>query len=89
MVYRLDMSKNIKEIQIDKQLESMSKSLKQLSSNVYADNFDLSSSLFSLSSFVHKMLVAYNQGAAEDQQVINMELLKCYNTIKELIGAPQ
>ena len=82
MVYRLDMSKNIKEIQIDKQLESMSKSLKQLSSNLYADQFDLSSGIFVLSSFIHKMLVAYNQGAAEDQTKILNELTRAYDNLR-------
>jgi len=79
-------NKNVKVVQIDKQLENMSKSLKQLSSSLYADNFDLSSSIFTLSSFVHKMLVAHNTGAPEDQQVISNELSRAYDTVKELLG---
>lgn len=81
-------NKNVKVIAIDKQLEVMAKSLKQLSSNIYADNFDLSTAIFTLSSFVHKMLIAYNQGSAVDQLAISTELTKAYDSVKELIGAP-
>lgn len=82
-------NKNIREIAIDKQLESMSKSLKQLSSNCYADNFTLSRSIFTLASFIHKMLVAYNQDDIYDQTEIFNQLALAYAKVQEELGARQ
>jgi len=79
-------NKNVKIVQVDKQLENMSKSLKQLSSNLYADNFALAESVFILSSFVHKMLVSYNMNKLHDQEIIYNELRSAYDAIKDLVG---
>jgi hypothetical protein len=79
-------NKNIKEINLDKRLDVLGKSLRQLSAEIYATNTDLASSLFTLVSFVHKMQQVHNTNNLDGQTVILNELQKAYSSVKELIN---